>query len=129
MNQVQIAGWTTNVPEYGNTNGGKTFANFSIGIMASKKGAETVFIDCVAYGTTADRIKNANVGKGEFLVINNGQLIESKFQNKEGTTIRKLKLNVYGFLSKKLFLKGDSEEEQERTMSEAYNAMPQFASS
>lgn len=129
MNQVQIAGWTTNVPEYGIANNGNTYANFSIGIMVSKKGADPLFIDCVAYGKTADRIKNAQVEKGEFLVINNGQLIESKFQNKEGTTIRKLKLNVYGFLSKKLFLKGDSEEVQERTMQEAYNAMPQFASS
>ena len=37
MNRAQVAGWLTDVPEYGMTNGGKTYANFTIGIMASKK--------------------------------------------------------------------------------------------
>mgnify|MGYP001193701636 FL=1 len=127
MNRVQVAGWLTDVPEYGMTNGGKTYANFTIGIMASKKGAETVFIDCVAYGVPAERFQNAQTGKGEFIVIENASLIESKYQNKEGTTIRKIKLNVFGFINKKLFIKGDSEEVQERTMAEAYNAMPQYS--
>ena len=76
MNRVQVAGWLTDVPEYGMTNGGKTYANFTIGIMASKKGAETVFIDCVAYGVPAERFQNAQTGKGEFIVIENSVLIE-----------------------------------------------------
>jgi single-stranded DNA-binding protein len=123
MNHAFVSGWVGGEPVHGQTNKGVSYANFSIGVMTSSKAEKSFFLDCVAYDKTAEQIK-AIVGVGDFIAIDRAKLIQSEYKNKEGVTIRKIKILVNGFTHKKLFMGKDSEEVQEKTLTEAYDEIP-----
>ena len=66
-NSCDFEGWITHEPEYGQTNGGKTYCNFSIGCKEQYEG-KTTYLKFTAYGKHADNLK-AKAGKGLFITL------------------------------------------------------------
>lgn len=123
MNSVFLAGWVTDKPVYGQTNKGLSYANFSLGVMNNRKGDEVLYVDCISYDKVADRI-NTVVGKGDYLILYQARLQMNKYENKEGVKIKKIKIIVNNFIHEKIFTNKKDKEEQEKTLTEAYNDMP-----
>lgn len=66
-------------------NNGLAIAKFSVALPKVKKEDGSDFINCVAFGKTAETIAN-NLGKGEPILIE-GHIQTGKYENKEGKTI------------------------------------------
>ena len=54
MNRVQLSGRLTRDPEYKQTRDGNNTARFTVAIDRSRKSDETDYINCMAFGKTAD---------------------------------------------------------------------------
>ena len=118
-------GWATGEPEHGQT-GDLQWCNFSIGLAGGKKGEQKEFRKLSAYYDNAERIKKT-VGKGTLVAV----LCRSKtkkWETKAGEKRESMFFVINCFLDPKSLMSGSfNKEEQQKTLSEAYNDMPQFA--
>jgi len=122
MNDCKFSGWVTHEPEYGQTNAGKTYCNFSMGILEKRYSdkQKTTFLKFVAYGVTADNLKK-RIGKGSFLLINESAAKNNEYKTKTGETRYEIRYNVSDFEDPSAFKGGSTENIQaEREFSEVY---------
>ena len=124
MNNVNLSGWISTVPEYGQTKSGGSFLNFSIGVYDTRrkydKKNKTTFINCVVYNKKAD-LAVKMLGKGDFVVIENAELIVQNYTDNAGKKIYVYKVNVYKFFRPaSMKLESDA---QEKTTAEALNSL------
>ena len=122
MNNCEFSGWVTHEPEYGQTNAGKTYVNFSMGILEKKYSdkQKTTFLKFVAYGVTADNLKK-RIGKGTLLYIIDSAAQNNDYKTKTGETRYETRYNVLDFEDPSAFKGGSSENIQaEREFSEVY---------
>ena len=90
LNQCSFSGRLARDPEIREA-GGKTVAQFSIGVSGYKKD-ETTWIDCVAWEKTAEVVQSY-VSKGSFVVVS-GRMKQRTWEDKEGNKRSKLELTV-----------------------------------
>ena len=122
MNDCKFSGWVTHEPEYGQTNAGKTYCNFSLGILEKKYSdkQETTYLKFVAYGQIADNLKK-RIGKGSYLVISQCKAKNNKYTTKTGESRQETRYNIEDFEDPSAFKGGSSENIQaEREFSEVY---------
>ena len=117
-----FAGWTTAEPEHGQT-GEVQWCNFSIGVAGGKKGEPKEFRKFSAYYENAERVKKT-IGKCSLVAI----LCRSKtkkWETKTGEKRESLFFIVNSFLDPKTLMGGAfNKDVQEKTLTEAYNALP-----
>ena len=122
MQLNQFSGWVAQEPEYGQTNSGLSYANFSVGLMDSfkKRDAKTQYRKCVAYGKDADNLKKS-VGKGTFIVIWESRTEINEYKTSKGEERSEIRYNVRLFENPSAFKGGSSENlEAEKSFNEAY---------
>ena len=90
LNQCSFSGRLARDPEIRDA-GGKTVAQFSIGVSGFKKD-ETTWIDCVAWEKIAEVVQSY-VSKGSFVVVS-GRMKQRTWEDKEGNKRSKLELTV-----------------------------------
>ena len=88
MNIIILTGRLTKQPEC-KTGSGKSYAQFSIAVNRSYVGKsgqkETDFINCVAWGTTAENLAKYQE-KGSLILVE-GELQQNSYKNKNGENI------------------------------------------
>ena len=123
MNDCKFSGWITHEPDYGQTNSGKTYCNFSIGVLEKKYSdkQKTNFLKFVAYGQMADNLKK-RIGKGTYIVISESSAQNNDYTNKEtGEKRYDTRYLVQDFEDPSAFKGGSSENIQaEKDFSKAY---------
>lgn len=90
LNQCNFSGRLAKDPEIRDA-GGKTVAQFSIGVSGYKKD-ETTWIDCVCWEKTAE-VAQSYLHKGSFVVVA-GRMKQRTWEDKEGSRRSKLELTV-----------------------------------
>ena len=90
LNSCNFSGRLAKDPEIREA-GGKTVAQFSIGVSGYKKD-ETTWIDCVAWEKTAE-VCQQYLHKGSFVVVS-GRMKQRTWEDKEGNRRSKLELVV-----------------------------------
>jgi len=90
FNKVIMAGRLTRDPEKKISQGGKTFATFTIAVDRGYKSEETDFFDCVAFGNTADYLLSY-VRRG-CMVLVEGNLQIDKWTDRDGINRSKPKI-------------------------------------
>lgn len=100
INKTIILGRLTRDPELKSTNGGTYFCRFSIANGYSKKQGDNYvdavnFIDCIAWGKTAEAIAKY-FAKGQRILLE-GCLRWSQWENNEGKKQSKIEVLVEGF--------------------------------
>jgi len=90
LNQCSFSGRLARDPEIRDA-GGKTVAQFSIGVSGFKKD-ETTWIDCVAWEKTAEVVQSY-LHKGSFVVVA-GRMKQRTWEAQDGTRRSKLELTV-----------------------------------
>lgn len=114
LNKVMLMGNLTRDPELRYTQNNTAVCQIGLAINRKWKDAsgadkeEVVFIDCEAWGRTAE-VLNQYVRKGDPIFIE-GRLKLDQWQDKEGNNRSKLKVVVEGMQ----FLKGKSDGQQQR---------------
>lgn len=91
MNKVLLSGRLTNEPTKRSTTEGKSVTEISVAVQRNGKQDEVDYINCVAWGTTADNCGKYLV-KGQKVEIE-GSLHVSKYQDRTGKT--QYKTEVY----------------------------------
>lgn len=91
MNKVLLTGRLTKEPTKRSTEEGKSVTEISVAVQRNGKPEEADFINCVAWGTTADNCGKYLV-KGQKVEIE-GNLHVSKYQDRTGKT--QYKTEVY----------------------------------
>ena len=95
MNTLITKGRLTRDPEIKALQSGTMVANFSLavdsGFGAKKK---TLFFECSAFGSLAERMEKAGVKKGSAIEVNAEFSVE-EYPKNDGTKGNKLKLNIY----------------------------------
>ena len=88
MNSVQLMGRLTRDPEIRYTNGGTSFAKFSLAVdrrFKQEGGPTADFINCTAFGKTAEFIEKY-FSKGKMLALN-GRIQTGNYTNNDGQKI------------------------------------------
>lgn len=102
LNAITIMGRITRDPELRRTNSGKAVASFTVAVDRDFGEKETDFIDCVAWGNTAEFISKYFT-KGGMIVVS-GRLQIRSWNDKDGNKRRTAEVvadNVYFGESKK----------------------------
>lgn len=102
LNRIDIMGRITRDPELRRTNSGKAVASFTVAVDRDFGEKETDFIDCVAWGNTAEFISKYFT-KGGMIVVS-GRLQIRSWNDKDGNKRRTAEVvadNVYFGESKK----------------------------
>ena len=117
LNKIIIMGRLTRDPEIRQTGGGKNVANFSVAVDRDFKNQagekETDFIDCVAWGSTADFV-GKHFGKGSMIVVS-GRLQIRGWEDKDGNKRRSAEINA-----ENVYFGGDSK----RTVTVSADSLP-----
>lgn len=82
LNDVKLSGNLTKDIELKKTQNGKTYTKFSLAVRRDKD--HTDFINCAAWGKTAELIKQYYGHKGNFIIVSNGSLTTSSYEGKNG---------------------------------------------
>ena len=85
MNNVILIGRLTRDPELQYSNNGTAFSKFSIAVPRDFKRDETDFINCLAFGKTAETIAEW-LGKGRRIALH-GRIQTGSYENKNGDTV------------------------------------------
>jgi len=123
MNRWHGFGWVAQAPEHGQTNTGTQYCNLAIGVHETRRKKsdkqKSFFIDCVAYGDTAEWLKS--VGKGSQLIIEDGEIQEQTWKDNQDRWQKKIRILVHKFIAPEAFKgsKRNRELEQASNMSEA----------
>lgn len=102
LNRIDIMGRMTRDPELRRTNAGKAVASFTVAVDRDFGEKETDFIECVAWGNTAEFISKYFT-KGGMIVVS-GRLQIRSWNDKDGNKRRTAEVvadNVYFGESKK----------------------------
>lgn len=96
LNHVVLMGRMTRDPELRHTNSGKAVVSFSLAVERDVKGQdgrrETDFIDCVAWGSTAEFVSNY-FSKGQMAGVS-GRLQIRDWQDRDGNKRRSAEIQV-----------------------------------
>jgi len=122
MNKCQIFGWVAQPPDHGQTKTGTQYCNFAIGVHETRRKkndkTKSLFLDCVAYGDTAEWLKS--VGQGSQLLIEDGEIQEQTWKDNQDRWQKKIRILVHKYVAPENFKgsKKSKEEEQTLTMNE-----------
>lgn len=102
MNNINLTGRLTRDPELRYSQSGTAIANFSLAVNREYNHEETDFIDCVAFGRTAEAV-GTYMKKGSQIGVTGSLQIES-YTKKDGTKGKaaKVVLKHFDFLSSKV---------------------------
>ena len=121
MNRCSLFGWVGEPPEHGQTTTGTQYCNLSIGVHETRrkknKDKKSFFIDCVAYGDTAEWLKS--VGKGSQLLIEDGEIQEQTWKANQDRWQKKVRILIHKFIAPEAFKGSKKSREQEETANEA----------
>ena len=121
MNRCSLFGWVGEPPEHGQTTTGTQYCNLSIGVHETRrkknKDKKSFFIDCVAYGDTAEWLKS--VGKGSQLLIEDGEIQEQNWKDNQDRWQKKVRILIHKFIAPEAFKGSKKSREQEETANEA----------
>ena len=121
MNRCSLFGWVGEPPEHGQTTTGTQYCNLSIGVHETRrkknKDKKSFFIDCVAYGDTAEWLKS--VGKGSQLLIEDGEIQEQTWKDNQDRWQKKVRILIHKFIAPEAFKGSKKSREQEETANEA----------
>ena len=121
MNRCSLFGWVGEPPEHGQTTTGTQYCNLSIGVHETRrkknKEKKSFFIDCVAYGDTAEWLKS--VGKGSQLLIEDGEIQEQTWKDNQDRWQKKVRILIHKFIAPEAFKGSKKSREQEETANEA----------
>lgn len=96
LNIIAIMGRLTRDVELRHTNSGKAVASFTLAVERDTKNdngdRDADFIDCVAFGTTAEFIER-NIHKGQ-RIVTHGRLQIRRWQDKDGNNRRNSEILV-----------------------------------
>ena len=122
MNTFICSGWVVGLPEYGVSNNDKPYVNLAIGLQETRraKKGSTTYIECIAYGNTAERIKKV-VGKGDYLVIEDSEIVIRKWDTKNSEKRKSFKILIHKFIRTASFAGG--KQEQDKTLTEAFSQL------
>ncbi len=95
MNNVTLTGRLTRDPELQYSNNGTAFSKFSIAVPRDFKRDETDFINCLAFGKTAETIAEY-LSKGKRIAIV-GRIQTGSYNNKEGQRVNTFEVVVDKF--------------------------------
>lgn len=95
MNNVTLMGRLTRDPELQYSNNGTAFSKFSIAVPRDFKRDETDFINCLAFGKTAETIAEY-LSKGKRIAIV-GRIQTGSYNNKEGQRVNTFEVVVDKF--------------------------------
>ena len=105
MNRCSLFGWVGEPPEHGQTTTGTQYCNLSIGVHETRrkknKDKKSFFIDCVAYGDTAEWLKS--VGKGSQLLIEDGEIQEQTWKDNQDRWQNKERILIHKFIAPEAF--------------------------
>ena len=122
MNRCSLFGWVGEPPEHGQTTTGTQYCNLSIGVHETRrkknKDKKSFFIDCVAYGDTAEWLKS--VGKGSQLLIEDGEIQEQTWKDNQDRWQKKVRILIHKFIAPEAFKGSKKSREQEETANEAF---------
>ena len=127
MNRWHGFGWVAQAPDHGQTNTGTQYCNFSIGIHETRRkkteNQKSFFIDCVAYGDTAEWLKS--LGQGSQIVIEDGEIQEQTWKDNQDRWQKKIRILIHKFIAPEAFKgsKKNREAGQNLTMEEAKDQM------
>lgn len=96
LNSVILMGRLTRAPELRHTGTGKAVASFTLAVDRDFGDRQTDFIDCVAWGGTAE-FTARNIGKGQRVAVS-GRLQIREWTDKEGNNRRAAEVivsNIY----------------------------------
>ena len=112
MNNINLTGRLTRDPELRYSQSGTAIANFSLAVSREYNHEETDFIDCVAFGRTAEAV-GTYMQKGSQIGVTGSLQIET-FTRKDGTKGKAAKVVIkhFDFLSAKA---AESPRERERS--------------
>jgi single-strand DNA-binding protein len=96
MNRITVLGRLTKDIELKQSQGGKTFANFSVAVPREMNREEVDFINCVAFGKTAEIIQK-HFGKGNRILLEGSLQID----NNDGTFYTKIIVSKFYFVDNK----------------------------
>ena len=115
MNRCSLFGWVGEPPEHGQTTTGTQYCNLSIGVHETRrkknKDKKSFFIDCVAYGDTAEWLKS--VGKGSQLLIEDGEIQEQSWKDNQDRWQMKVRILIHKFIAPEAFKGSKKSREQE----------------
>ena len=121
LNRCSLFGWVGEPPEHGQTTTGTQYCNLSIGVHETRrkknKDKKSFFIDCVAYGDTAEWLKS--VGKGSQLLIEDGEIQEQTWKDNQDRWQKKVRILIHKFIAPEAFKGSKKSREQEETANEA----------
>lgn len=94
LNSVNIAGRLTKNAELKITQGGLSIANFTIAVnrYSKNKDEKADFINCVAFGKTAELLAERTEKGGRVIV--EGSIKTGSYENKEGRTVYTTDVNA-----------------------------------
>ena len=119
MNKCQLFGWVAQAPDHGQTKTGTQYCNLAIGLHETRRkkneNTKSLFLDCVAYGDTAEWLKS--VGQGSQLIIEDGEIQEQSWKDNQDRWQRKIRILVHKFIAPENFKgsKGSRNKEEEQT--------------
>lgn len=85
MNNVILIGRLTRDPELKYSQSGKAFCKFSLAVQREFNREEVDFINCLAFGKTAETIAEW-LGKGRRIALQ-GRIQTGSYENKNGDTV------------------------------------------
>ncbi len=91
MNNFQGSGNLGMDPESRIIKNGGTMVNFSMNVASRNRKPPGNWIDVIAFGKTADLI-HKHCQKGSFLIIEDGEITQDKWEDKNGQKQSKLKV-------------------------------------
>ena len=96
MNVVILTGRLTREPELKALPGGTMLANFSIAVKRDRQRDKVDFIDCTAWGKTAETIAT-HFTKGSGIVVNGALQIDNYEKDGEKRKVAKVNVNNFNF--------------------------------
>ena len=130
MNKFTAFGWVAQPPDHGQTKTGTQYCNFAIGVHETRRKkndkTKSLFLDCVAYGDTAEWLKS--VGQGSQLVIEDGEVQEQSWKDNQDRWQKKIRILVHKFIAPESFKgsKKNREAGQDLTMEQAEEIVSTF---
>jgi single-stranded DNA-binding protein len=127
MNKWTGFGWVAQAPDHGQTKTGTQYCNFAIGVHETRRKkndkTKSLFLDCVAYGDTAEWLKS--VGQGSQIVIEDGEVQEQSWKDNQDRWQKKIRILVHKFIAPESFKgsKKNRDAGQDLTMEQAQEQM------
>lgn len=95
MNVLVVEGMVTNDFELKEGGNGKKYVNFSVAVVNGFGNAKhTFFIECLAFESMAERIRNAKVKKGSYIKVVGNLDVKDYIRKSDGTQTKIVKMTI-----------------------------------